>query len=55
MGPFAAAFINRFGVRAVVGVAVALIAIGIAGTASMREVWQLRAVLGRRSSGSAPA
>ncbi len=41
MGPFAAAFINRFGVRAVVIVAVALISIGIAGTMAMREVWHL--------------
>ncbi len=41
MGPFAAAFINRFGVRAVVAFAVALISIGIAGTMAMREVWQL--------------
>jgi MFS family permease len=41
MGPFAAAFINRFGVRAVVAFAVALISLGILGTMAMREVWQL--------------
>ncbi len=41
MGPFAAAFINRFGVRAVVACAVAMISIGIAGTMAMREVWHL--------------
>jgi len=32
---------NRIGVRAVVGMAVALIALGVAGTASMRHLWQL--------------
>ncbi len=41
VGPFAAALINRIGARAVVGVAVTLIAIGVAGTASMRHLWQL--------------
>ncbi len=41
MGPFAAAFINRFDVRAVVVFAVALIAFGIVGTIAMREVWHL--------------
>jgi sugar phosphate permease len=41
MGPFAAALINRFGVRAVVSFAVALIVIGIIGTMAMRAVWQL--------------
>lgn len=46
MGPFAAAFINRFGVRAVVAFAVALISIGILGTMAMREVWQLLAFWG---------
>jgi MFS family permease len=46
MGPFAAAFLNRFGVRAVVGFAVALIVVGIAGTMAMREVWQLVAAWG---------
>ncbi len=46
MGPFAAAFINRFGVRAVVAFAVALISIGIVGTIAMREVWHLLAFWG---------
>jgi sugar phosphate permease len=46
MGPFAAAFINRFGVRAVVAVAVALISLGVAGTMAMKEVWQLLAFWG---------
>jgi predicted MFS family arabinose efflux permease len=41
MGPFAAAFINRFGVRAVVAFAVALISLGVIGTMAMREVWHL--------------
>ena len=41
IGPFAAALINRIGARAVVGVAVTLIATGVAGTASMRHLWQL--------------
>ena len=41
IGPFAAALINRIGARAVVGAAVTLIAIGVAGTASMRHLWQL--------------
>ena len=41
IGPFAAALINRFGARAVVAAAMALIAIGVAGTASMRHLWQL--------------
>ncbi len=41
MGPFAAAFINRFGVRPVVIFAVALIVIGIVGTMTMSAVWHL--------------
>ena len=41
MGPFAAAFINRFGVRPVVICAVAMIAFGIAGTMAMSAVWHL--------------
>ena len=41
MGPFAAAFINRFGVRPVVMFAVALIALGIIGTMAMTAVWHL--------------
>ncbi|MGD0640562.1 MAG: MFS transporter [Roseiarcus sp.] len=46
MGPFAAAFINRFGVRAVVGVAVALISLGVVGTMAMSQVWHLLAFWG---------
>jgi sugar phosphate permease len=41
MGPFAAAFLNRFGVRRVVSVAVLMIALGTAGSFAMTEVWQL--------------
>lgn len=41
MGPFAAALINRFGVRPVVVSAVALIVVGIVGTMAMRQVWHL--------------
>jgi len=41
MGPFAAAFINRFGVRPVVIVAVTLIVVGILGTIMMTAAWQL--------------
>ncbi len=40
MGPFAAAFINRFGLRAVVGFAVALVVAGIIGTIFMGSLWQ---------------
>jgi len=40
MGPFAAALINRFGVRPIVGLAVGLIALGVAGTAGMGRLWQ---------------
>jgi MFS family permease len=41
MGPFAAAFMNRFGVRRVVTAALLMIAAGILGSLAMREVWQL--------------
>ncbi len=41
MGPFAAAFMNRFGIKRVVGSALALIMAGIAGSMVMTEVWQL--------------
>ena len=41
MGPFAAAFMNRFGVRQVVTVALLLIAAGIVGSFAMTQVWQL--------------
>src|SRR3954452_2650243 len=41
MGPFAAAFMNRFGIRRVVTVAVLTIALGTAGSFAMTTVWQL--------------
>ena len=41
MGPFAAAFLNRFGVRRVVTVAVLMIALGTASSLVMNAVWQL--------------
>src|SRR5215470_17017191 len=40
-GPFAAAFMNRFGVRRVLVCALLLIAIGVGLTPLMREPWQL--------------
>ncbi len=40
-GPFAGAFMNRFGLRRVVTVALALIATGILGSIFMTELWQL--------------
>ncbi|QJP15685.1 MFS transporter [Starkeya sp. ORNL1] len=41
MGPFAAAFMNRFGVRKVVTAALIMISAGLLGSLLMREVWQL--------------
>ncbi len=41
MGPFAAAFMNRFGVRKVVTAALIMISVGLLGSLLMREVWQL--------------
>lgn len=41
MGPFAAAFMNRFGVRPVVCAALLLVVSGIAGSLLMTEIWQL--------------
>jgi MFS family permease len=41
MGPFAAAFMNRFGVRNVVITALLLISTGLAGSFAMTQVWQL--------------
>lgn len=41
MGPFAAAFMNQFGLRRVAGVALATIAAGVAGSLFMQETWQL--------------
>src|SRR5271154_1325356 len=40
-GPFAAAFMNRFGVRRVIIVAMALIAAGLLASLAMTQVWQL--------------
>jgi MFS family permease len=41
MGPFAAALMNRFGVRSVVVLALVLIAGGLVGSFAMTAVWQL--------------
>ena len=41
MGPFAAAFINRYGVRKVTLSALCLIALGLALSLGMTEIWQL--------------
>lgn len=41
LGPFAAAFMNRFGVKRVIVVALALICIGFVGSLRMTELWQL--------------
>ncbi|WP_243369472.1 MFS transporter [Microvirga solisilvae] len=46
MGPFAAAFMNRFGLRPVATVALGLIAAGIFGSFFMREIWQLMLLWG---------
>ena len=46
IAPFAAAFINRFGVRPVVVSAVAMIVAGIVASMAMTEVWQLVALWG---------
>ena len=41
LGPFAAAFMNHFGIRKVVAAALALIGTGVALSLMMRELWQL--------------
>jgi len=41
MGPFAAAFMNHFGVRRVAATALTLIAAGVLGSFAMTQVWQL--------------
>lgn len=41
MGPFAAAFMNRFGLRRVAGTALALITAGILGSFVMTQLWHL--------------
>jgi len=46
IAPFAAAFINRFGVRPVVVSAVAMIVAGIVASMAMTEVWELVALWG---------
>ncbi len=46
MGPFAAAFINRFGVRQVASAALLLIGAGILGSFAMTELWQLMLLWG---------
>ncbi len=46
MGPFAAALMNRYGLRCVTLTALALIAAGLGGSLFMTEVWQLVALWG---------
>jgi sugar phosphate permease len=46
MGPFAAAIIERFGLRRTVGTALAIIAAGVALTPFMQQSWQLVALWG---------
>lgn len=41
MGPFAAAFMNRFGIRRVTAVALGLIALGVLGSFYMTRLWHL--------------
>ncbi|MCB1502129.1 MAG: MFS transporter [Bauldia sp.] len=41
LGPFAAAFMNRFGIRAVTVTALTLIAAGVGGSLAVTEHWQL--------------
>ena len=48
-GPFAAAFMNRFGIRRVIVCALALIAAGLLASLMMTQIWQLVS-----SSASAP-
>jgi len=42
IGPFAAALMNRFGVRRIMALAFAFIATGVAATAFMHKPWQLQ-------------
>jgi MFS family permease len=46
MGPFAAAFMNRFGVRPVVSVALTLIALSVLGSFAMTQLWHLMLLWG---------
>src|SRR3981189_374509 len=41
LGPFAAAFLNRFGVRKVVTIALLIILAGLLASVGMNSVWQL--------------
>src|SRR5262249_32446047 len=45
-GPFAAAFMNRFGLRRVILCAIGLISAGFLASLAMRQVWQLIALWG---------
>src|SRR6478752_4254645 len=46
MGPFAAAFMNRFGLRPVVGVALTFIAASVLGSFVMTQLWHLMLLWG---------
>jgi len=46
LGPFAAAFMNHFGIRKVVTAALTLIGAGIVGSIFMRELWQMLVLWG---------
>ena len=46
MGPFAAAFMNRFGLRPVITFALALIVAGFVGSLFMTQLWQLMLLWG---------
>ncbi|WP_408595098.1 MFS transporter (plasmid) [Paracoccus marcusii] len=46
MGPFAAALMNRFGLRPVIVASQALIAVGLLGAIWMTQLWQLTLLLG---------
>jgi sugar phosphate permease len=46
IAPFAAAFINRFGVRAVVVTAIGMISAGILASLAMSQIWELIALWG---------
>ncbi len=46
MGPFAAAFMNQFGLRRVVAAALVMISLGLVGSIFMTEEWQMVALWG---------
>lgn len=50
MGPFAAAFMNRFGVRNVIIFALVTVAIGFIGSLYMTQLWQLLLFWGSSSA-----